>query len=114
MKLKIINNVPKTLYHATYKPLLNKIKTLGLGNTKRTNWQDSKAGVVYLSEDPYVAESYAETAEEVPETWLDEIVILQIDTTNLNVTDFFIDRNNLNADTIEYHGIIPSEYISLY
>jgi hypothetical protein len=108
-------DIPNILYHATYKPLLKSIIKKGLGGNKRKNWEDSIKGVVYLAKDPYVAESYAESAEEeyVPDSWLDNIVILQIDTTNLDKSKFIVDRNNLSGDTLEYFGIIPSSEIKL-
>jgi RNA:NAD 2'-phosphotransferase (TPT1/KptA family) len=62
---------PQKLYHATYKALLPKIRKSGLGNTKKTYWEDSKPGIVYLAADPDIAESYAEANENCPEEWLD-------------------------------------------
>jgi hypothetical protein len=102
------------LYHATYEPLLKKIKDKGLGNTRITFWPDSVPGVVYLSEDSDVAESYAETAEEIPEDWIDKIVILEIDSDDLDLDKLYIDNNNLNWDTLEYHGIIPWTKIKIF
>lgn len=65
---KIEKNLPAILYHATYKPLLKKIMINGLGGNTRKNWEDSVTGVIYLAKDPYVAESYAETSDLVPES----------------------------------------------
>ena len=102
----------ESLYHATYKPLLGSIKINGLGATSRTNWEDSKPGVVYLAYDPDVAESYAETSERVPEEWLDQIVVLKINTSNLDPSKLLSDKNVIDGqDTLEYHGIIPPENI---
>lgn len=114
--------IPEALYHATYKPLWNGtkktpgIKTIGLGGTTRKNWEDSVPGVIYLSEDPYVAESYAESAEEdfVKDSWIENIVILKVNTVGLPKENFFIDANNQAGDTIEYHGVIPTQNISLF
>jgi hypothetical protein len=55
------------LYHATYKPLLNNIKKKGLGGNNKKNWNDSKDNVVYLADDPDIAESFAEANEEINE-----------------------------------------------
>jgi hypothetical protein len=107
-------SIPHYLYHATYRPLLRGIKQKGLGNTRRKNWEDSKNGIVYLATDPYVAESYAESSDDVNEDWLDEIVILQVDTSELDKSKFSVDSNNLEGDTIQYEGIIPSECLSLF
>ena len=105
-------NIPEYLYHATYKPLLKNIILLGLGKTNRKNWEDSKSNVINLSDDPYVAESYAETSEMIPEEWIGQIIILKINTANLDKNKLFIDENNLDGDTFEYHGIISPEHLS--
>lgn len=103
--------LPEFLYHATYKPLLNKIKRHGLGATARTFWEDSKPGVVYLADDPCVAESYAEANENCNEDWLDMIVVLEVRTSDLDSSRLVVDRNERANDdevhTYEYHGIIP-------
>ena len=106
------------LYHATYKPLLNSIKKNGLGNTKRTNWEDSKRGVVYLASDKDVAESYAESAENINEEWLDEIIILKVNVKDLDKNKLKIDENVLLdedevPETFEYHGIIPFSKLNI-
>jgi hypothetical protein len=109
--------IPEKLYHATYKQFLPSIMLKGLGNTRRKMWEDSKRGVVYLANDPWEAESYAEESEWVderddPDKYLDNIIILEIDTSKLNADKFFTDENvRLEDDeentTWEYHGIIP-------
>ena len=74
-----MENIPQYLYHATYKPLLKKIKETGLDtSSSKKAWDDSVSGYVYLALDPYVAESYAEESEMVPESWVDNIIILKI------------------------------------
>lgn len=116
--------IPKKLYHATYRQFLKSIQDNGLGNTNRKLWSDSKVGVVYLANDPGVAESYAETAEwldkvENADEYLDNIIILEIDVTKLDKKNLFIDENVLlNEDeenaTWEYHGIIPWEACKIF
>lgn len=108
-RYKILDQ-PKYLYHATYKPLLKSITKNGLGNTYRKNWSDSKHGVVYLAKDPDVAESYAESSQNVKEDWLDEIIILKIDTNDLDKTKLELDKNvqDNDGDTLQYHGIIKN------
>lgn len=113
--------VPNVLYHSTFKPLLKKIKHEGLGGPSATPlWTDSKLkeeGVVYLAIDPDISYSYAEAVfdenEEIPEEWYEKIIVLVIDTTNLDPNNFYLDRNVLDNDgsTVEYHGIIPVESI---
>lgn len=101
------------LYHATYKPLLKSIQKSGLGNTTQSQWTDSRPGVVYLARDPEVARSYAETAESVPEAWLDQIVVLQISQADLDPKLLHVDRNVKDnaGDTLEYHAVIPANLL---
>ena len=101
------------LYHATYGPLLKSIRAKGLGNTTQSQWTDSQPGVVYLARDPEVARSYAETAESVPEAWLDQIVVLQINKSKLNPKLLHRDRNvqDNTGDTLEYHAVIPAKLL---
>lgn len=102
------------LYHATYKPLLRKIKTIGLDTREsKRAWDDSIPGYVYLAKDPDVAVSYAESSEAVPDSYLDQIIILTIDVNKLDNNKLFIDQNvqDNEGDTIEYRGVIPPEAI---
>lgn len=105
-----IGGVPKILYHATYKPLLNKIKSSGLDTTKsKRAWEDSKPGLVYLALDKDVAGSYAESSEMVPDSYIDNIIILHIDTSKLDLSKLSMDKNvqDNEGDTLEYAGVIP-------
>jgi len=110
-------NIPNFLYHATYKKLLKSIKLNGLGGigSEKKKWEDSKKGLVYLAINPDIAYSYAETSENMPEDWLDEIVMLKINTNGLDKSKFNIDKNVMDntGDTIEYSGIIPINNISI-
>ena len=111
-----LDNVPPTLYHATYRPLLKSIEQHGLGGDKaQSKWEDSKPGVVYLALDKNVAESYAETSDVVPDDWIDKIIILEISTAGLDPNKFNIDNNvqDNEGDTLEYHGIIPVSNIKI-
>jgi hypothetical protein len=109
-------DMPAVLYHATYRPLLPSIKQHGLGGSgsEQKRWEDSMSGTVYLAANPDIAESYAETSETVPDEWLDDIVILTVDTNKLDPSKFSMDVNVLDntGDTVEYHGIIPPSAIS--
>jgi hypothetical protein len=111
--------IPKHLYHATFKPLLKKIKIEGIGGkSAKRLWDDSKPGVVYLAVDPNVAYSYTETAfsdnDNIPESWEDRIVVLVIDTDGLDMNKLHMDSNVLDngGDTLEYHGIIPFNMVT--
>lgn len=117
--INILNNQPVYLYHATYKALLPSIRKKGLGNTQRTFWEDSKPGVVYLADDPNVAQSYAEANQNCAEEWIDDIIIFQINKNYLDKSKLFIDKNvivdiNDSATTYEYHGIIPFDMLQIY
>lgn len=109
-------NSNKFLYHATYKPKLKSINEHGLGGAPKIkrNWSDSKKGVVYLAYDPNIAESYAESSDNVPEHYLDQIVILKIDTNQLDKDKLRMDENVIDGkDTLEYHGVIPPSAIQI-
>ena len=115
---KFINEsaeMPAKLYHATYEHFLSSIQTDGLGGDRDTQWDDSQRGVVYLAIDPYVAESYAETAEAYEENEDYKIIILEIDTSYLDQSLFQIDRNVIGSDgdTVEYHGVIPPSAVKI-
>ena len=112
-----MENIPQYLYHATYKPLLKKIKETGLDtSSSKKAWDDSVSGYVYLALDPYVAESYAEESEMVPESWVDNIIILKIDNNKIDKSILFVDQivQDNEGDTLEYRGVIPWESLSLH
>ena len=114
--MKINEIATQFLYHATYYPLLKSIKKNGLGgNGSEKKWEDSKKGVVYLAVSKEIAESYAESSDEVSEDWLDQIVLLRINKTELDLDLLFIDKNvqDNNGDTLEYHGVIPFTKITI-
>ena len=103
------------LYHATYRPLLASIQKHGLGGSPaQAQWEDSEPGVVYLAVSRDIAESYAEANNQVPEEWLDKIVILKIDASRLDPRRLKVDRNvqDNTGDTLEYHGVIPVDNFS--
>lgn len=120
--------IPEKLYHATYKPYLKSIMKNGLNpnfigyesGQIRPTWNFSKGGLIYLANDPLVAQSYAETTDDVPEEYLDQIVVLEIATKNLNKKMLFWDENikfggkDTARDSYEYHGIIPPHVIRIF
>ena len=118
MKFKMFfeaQSIPKVLFHATYKPLLASIKLNGLGGkgSEKKRWEDSITGRVYLARSKDVAESYAESSDTVPDSWLDQIVVLTIQTSQLDKSKFTLDKNVQDNDgsTLEYDGIIPASEI---
>ena len=114
----LTQEVPQYFYHATYKPLLPSIKKTGLDTSEaKLAWEDSEPGIVYLANDPYVAESYAETSEMVDDEWLDQIIILKVASKDLDLSKLHDDRNVRSdepSDTFEYHGVIPWNVLKLY
>ena len=105
-----LDEVIPMLYHATYKPFLDSIMKNGLGGSgAQTQWEDSKPGYVYLAKDPEVAVSHAEANEEVPDEYIDDIVVLSIDASQLDQDNLEDDPNVQDDDsTLAYKGIIPS------
>ena len=107
-------NTQQYYYHATYKPLLKKIKLMGLDTRdSKKAWDDSVPGYVYLAKDLDVAASYAESSEMVPDEWLDQIIVLTIDASKLDQDKIFDDTNvrNETTDTVEYRGVIPFDAV---
>jgi len=108
---ELTQEIPKFLYHATYKALLPSIQKTGL-DTRQVElaWEDSKPGIVYLANDPAVAESYAEASEAVSDKIYNSgIVILKVASKDLDISKLKDDSNvqEDDSDTFEYHGQIP-------
>lgn len=113
------------LYHATYLSYWKQIKKLRYikpGINK--NWSISDSSFIYLSRDLDDAASFAETAEDVPEEYLNQIIILKIDPKYLDIDKLDIDHNqaypydgDVDPDypetwiDFEYRGNIPMEAI---
>lgn len=96
------------VYHATYKPYWEEIKKEGfIKPGKHQNWGDAFKTKynIYLSKDYYNALSYAETAEEVPEELLNQIVVLEIDANKLDVDHLDPDNNQV----YDYDGEVQLE-----
>ena len=108
---KLTQEIPEFFYHATYKALLPSIKATGLDTREAAlAWEDSKPGIVYLANDPGVAESYAEASENVSDEIYDSgIVILKVASKALDLSKLKDDDNvqEDDSDTYEYHGQIP-------
>ena len=95
----------KVVYHATYKPYWEEIKKEGfIKPGKHQNWSISQS-YIYLSKDYYNALSYAETAEDVPEELLNQIVVLEIDADKLDVDHLDPDHNQV----YDYDGEVQLE-----
>ena len=110
--------VPEFLYHTTYEALIPSIKRTGLDSREgELSWEFSIPGTVYLSNDPDVAESYAEAAEEVSDEVYDSgIVVLKVASKDLDIDKLFDDSNVQDdfSDTFEYRGVIPWNMLSIH
>ena len=111
--------MPAVLYHATYGPLVDSIQQRGLGGQVEWRaWDFSEPGTVYLSPDHYDAHAYAETSDDAWEKFeTDEgldIVVLEVDTSQLDPSRLGIDRNNQDESTLEYHGVIPPSALKIF
>lgn len=117
--------VPKYLYHATFRPLVKSIKKSGIipgGNDIRAfDWCDKN--YVYLTVSDGMAESFIDCAEndDIPEDWFGDYVILTIDTDKLDKTNLARDINFNSSDEDEdnfssymYAGTIPTSAIVSY
>ena len=118
--LKWKHNTHEYYYHASYGVYKNSIAKHGLKcNPSKRNWTDSAKGVVYLSKNPDVALSYAETSEEAPDSYLDHIVVYKILRKNLDLRLLRKDRNVRSGetgegDTVEYAADVPARYLKIY
>ena len=103
------------LYHATYGAFVDSIMKNGLGGAgAQQQWEDSKPGYVYLARDPEVAESHAEANEEVPDEYIDDIVVFAIDTSKLDMDKLDDDPNIMDDDsTLAYKGVIPTSALMM-
>ena len=107
---EVLENVPRVLYHATFKALIPSIKRKGIisGGSKYRNFDSVERGV-YLGYSPEYAGSMVEASENdnIPEEWFDEIVILTIDTSKLDLSKLDRDPNVLQQED-EYNETIYS------
>ena len=102
------------LYHATYGPLIPSIKEKGLIPRFFEAWKDIQWGI-YLANNQEEARSYCECAdneEVIPDEWLDDIVVLEIDQDKLDQTKLLVDPNvktdHKHFSTYIYKGVIPT------
>jgi len=109
------------MYHATYLAHLPSILQWGLNgapSSLRKNYEDSEKGAVYLATTLEVARSYAECSDLVPDSWLDEIIVLHINRDFLDPVRISADPNvrlapGQSAETFVYRGSVPSAALTL-
>lgn len=115
--------IPATLFHATYAHHLSSILEHGLGATQSKNFEVSRSGVVYLSDDPDSAQDYAVNGllmahpDRAPLSGA-EIVILAVNTAMLNQrllsSDVNHERDVYGGESFEYRGVISPSALSVY
>jgi len=100
---EVLDDVPRLLYHATFKALLPTIKKQGIIS------DGSKYRGVYLGYSPEYASSLVEYSEKdnIPKEWFNEIVILTIDTSKLNLSKLERDPNDWPQE--EEDGTVPMD-----
>lgn len=108
--------IPKYLYHATYKYYLPSIKKFGLNPKKNKikTWDISEDNMLYLADDPYIAESYAEAADDVPDYIYDTgIIVFRIKTSDLIFSKLSYDANNDDMHNYQYNYYIRSNKLKI-
>ena len=90
------NQIPHVLYHATFDALAQSIEREGIipGGNDFQNFTGIEKGV-YLGFSPEYAGSMVEASENpnIPEEWFDEIVIISVNTSKLDLTKLDLDPN---------------------
>lgn len=109
------SDIPEYLYHATYIPLMKKISLEGLKPGAGRSYSFSESGV-YFDRTREGAEGFAECAEEVPDKWLDNIVVLKVASKNLDKNKLEYDPNVIVDEGEEpqsfiYKGSIPASML---
>lgn len=107
------------LYHATYGAYLDSILKYGLIRGYRKNW-DFSENYVYLTNDPEIAISFAETSDTVAEEFLADIVIFEIDSKDLKLAKLKVDDNITQDEednepySFQYREDISPQYLKVY
>lgn len=105
------------LYHATRQRFIGSIKKEGLHAKTKKNFEGQLGDdLVYFAFNDDVAASYAECADNIPESWEDDnIVVLAVNENNLNRNRFYKDPNIQGDDnsTIAYKGCIPPPMLGI-
>lgn len=118
-------DIPSKMYHGTFSYFMQQIKSKGLiGCKENCNYDFSHGDVVCLTYSECEAVSFVEAAEEAEEREEElnytsvSCVVLEIDTSSLDKSLFFPDRN-MQLDegeayiSLEYRGSIPFDVITI-
>lgn len=104
------------LYHATRQRFINSIKREGLHATNRKSFEGQIGeNLVYFSTDKDCAASYVECADNIPESWYDDnIIVLAVNEMNLDKRYFCKDPNIVGEEsTIAYRKCVPPSIIGI-
>lgn len=111
------------LYHATYGAYLDSILEKGLIPNYKTNW-DFSGRSIYLTDDPDIAQDFAETADMAPEEYLNDIVILEVDLNDLDQDKLTLDDNITQCEdeddedcqpySFQYNGTIKPQLLTIF
>ena len=96
----------KKYYHATYKPLLEKIKKQGLLPEKAGKNFDVIEKGIYIDRTKEGAKAFAEINENVPEEWIDDIIVFEF--TAKQIKDEFLEYD---PNMITSAGQLPQTFI---
>lgn len=108
------------VYHATRNRFFHKIQKEGLHAKKKKSFEGQEGeGLIYFAYDDDVAASYVETADNIPESWEnDEIIVLAVKKSDINCVYVFQDPNIIGEDwahasTFAYELPVPPQYIGI-
>ena len=110
----------KILYHATRNRFVHKIKQEGIRAKKKTSYNGQiGAGLVYFATDIDCAASYVECADNIPDSWEDDkIVVLAVRVSDLDKRYFrkdpnIIAENSTDMSTVAYEKIVNPNIIGI-
>lgn len=105
------------LYHATRQRFIGNIKREGLHATNRKSFEGQVGeNLVYFAKDIDCAASYVECADNIPDSWYDDnIIVLVVDERNLDKKYFCKDPNitGNEQDTIAYKNTVNPNIIGI-
>lgn len=105
------------LYHATRQRFIGSIKKEGLHATNKKSFDGQVGdGLIYFAFDQDVAASYVECADNIPESWYDDnIIVLAVNEKALNINKLRKDPNIIDGEdtTIAYRGCVPPNMLGI-
>lgn len=110
----------KIIYHATRNRFVHKIKKEGLRAKRKISYGGQVgSGLVYFATDMHCAASFVECADNIPDSWEDDkIVVLAVKVSDLDKRYFRKDPNILAEDdearnTIAYENTVNPNLIGI-